>query len=165
MWIESLESRRLMSAAPLAASLVHPADRAAVRAVPTRLTANIIGSYSGTYRLGSNSFAGTEVMTIDSQTPTRFTGTLSFDDGPAVPFTAVLRVRAQWPALGFGWLFTFPYKLGTLKSGTHIQLKGEFQSGASGFIVQMIGRFNGKPIPKPHGELNLTPDDRSTFLR
>lgn len=166
MWIESLESRRLLSATALpAASPDAPqgvASRAAfhVRKVNT-LSRNIIGSYSGTYRLGNVLFAGSEAMTITSQTPKSFTGTLSFDGGPAVGFVARLSPRAQVPSLGFGYKFTFPFKSGATK----LQLKGEFQLGAIGFIVQMTGKFNGKKVPNPHGELNLTPDNPSTFLR
>jgi hypothetical protein len=174
MWLETLESRCLMSATLGPTAPAHPLENAAVRAAlhvknkPDRLTRNIIGSYTGFYSLGNQRFAGTEVMTIDSQTTTKFTGTLSFDGGAAAPFTATLYVRAQWPMLGFGYLFIAPFKSGFVKGKgwtTLIQLKGEFQLGANGFIVQMHGRFNGKPIPAPHGELNLTPDDPSTFLR
>jgi hypothetical protein len=166
MWIEPLESRRLLSAAPLAAATEPSTQPSATRAeFHTRkadlLSRNIVGSYSGFYRLGNVSFAGTEEMTITSQTPKSFTGTLSFDGGPAVPFVAKLSPRAQVPSLGFGYKFTFPFKSGNTK----LQLKGEFQLGANGFIVQMTGKFNGHKVPGPHGELNLTPDNPSTFLR
>jgi hypothetical protein len=133
-----------------------------LRNKPDLLTRNIIGSYNGFYRLGNNPFAGTEFMTITSQTTKNFTGTLSFDGGPTVSFTATLSPRRQVPSLGYGYKFTFPFKSGKT---TNLQLKGEFQLGANGFIVQMTGKFNGKKVPKPHGELNLTPTNYSTFLR
>jgi hypothetical protein len=165
MWIEPLESRRLLSATAIAAAAAQTNESLATRAAfHTRkadlLSRNIVGTYGGFYRLG-NAIAGNEVMTISSQTPKSFTGTLSFDDGPAVPFVAKLSPRAQVPSLGFGYKFTFPFKSGTTK----LQLKGEFQLGANGFIVQMTGKFNGHKVPKPHGELNLSPDNPSTFLR
>jgi hypothetical protein len=100
-------------------------------------------------------------MTITSQTPKSFKGTLSFNGGPAVAFAAKLSRRAQVPSLGYGYKFTFPFKSGATK----LQLKGEFQLGANGFIVQMTGKFNGHKVPGPHGELNLAPDDPRTFLR
>jgi hypothetical protein len=174
MWIETLESRRLMSVTLLPDAPARPLENTAVRAalhakkLPDRLSRNIIGSYNGFYALGKVSFAGSETMTIDSQTSTKFTGTLSFDDGAAAPFTATLYPRAQYAALGYGYLFIAHFKSGFIKKKgwtTLIVLRGEFQLGANGFIVQMNGRFNGKPVPKPHGELNLTPDDPSTFLR
>lgn len=167
MWIEPLESRCLLSASPLATAPQQVFQPSAVRAeFHTRkadlLSRNIVGSYSGTYRLGNVLFAGSEVMTIASQTPHSFTGTLSFDGGPAVAFVAHLSPRAQVPSLGFGYKFTFPFKSGKT---TNLQLKGEFQLGANGFIVQMTGKFNGHKVPGPHGELDLTPDNPRTFLR
>ena len=166
MWIEPLESRRLLSASLLTPSPEPSAQPSATRAeFPVRkadlLSRNIVGSYSGSYRLGNVLFAGSEVMTIASQTPHSFTGTLAFDGGAAHSFVAHLSPRAQVPSLGFGYKFTFPFKSGNTK----LQLKGEFQLGAIGFIVQMTGKFNGHKVPGPHGELNLRPDNPSTFLR
>jgi hypothetical protein len=167
MFIESLEPRRLMSVTASPLSPPHPSDSASIRAFPVRkgpdlLTRNIIGSYFGFYSLGHTTFAGNEAMTITSQTTKKFTGTLSLDDGPALGFTAILSPRHNVPSLGFGYKFTFHIKSGKT---TNLNFTGEFQLGANGFIVQMRGKLNGHNVPAPHGEMNLSPDDSSTFLR
>lgn len=168
MFIESLESRRLLSVSASPLSAPSPSDSTSISAAfpvrkgPDLLTRNIIGDYSGTYRLGNVTFAGSEDMVITSQTTKKFTGTLSLDDGPALGFTANLSPRHNVPSLGFGYKFTFHIKSGKT---TNLNFTGEFQLGANGFIVQMRGKLNGHNVPKPHGEMNLTPDDPSTFLR
>ncbi len=165
MFIESLESRRLLSSSPLT-STTPPTDhtRAAIH-FPTRaaktLTRNITGSYSGFYNLANKPFAGSGDMVITAQTTKLFTGALTIDDGPAVGFTAHLTNFKPSGSQGAGYYFTFAYKTGTTK----LQCKGAFQLGANGFHVQFTGKLNGTKVPKPHGEFTFTPDDPSTFLR
>jgi len=164
MFIESLESRRLLSASPFTSTAAPPADFAALH-FPTRaakqLAGNIVGSYSGFYRLGNTTFAGSGDMTITAQTTKLFTGALTIDDGPAVGFTAKLTTFKNNGSQGAGYYFTFAYKTGTTK----LQCKGAFQLDANGFHVQFTGKLNGNKVPKPHGEFVFTPDDPSTFLR
>ena len=164
MFIEPLESRRLLSASPFTSTAAPPADFAALHfptRAPKQLTGNIVGSYSGFYSKGGVSFAGTGEMTITTQTPKIFAGTLAIDDGPAVPFTAKLTNFKPSGSQGAGYYFNFVYKTGTTK----LQCKGAFQNGANGFHVQFTGKLNGAKVPKPHGEFVFTPDDPSTFVR
>ena len=168
MWIEPLESRRLLSASVLAHAAANPADAPAIRAAfhtkaPATLTRNIIGTYSGSYSRGNTPLAGSWAMTIATQTTSKFTGTLSIDDGPALPFNAQLTHFKGNGSQGAGYYFTFNIKSGTTK----LHFKGAFQNGANGFHVQFNGKLNGSIVPanKPHSEFVLRPDDPSTFLR
>jgi hypothetical protein len=164
MFIEPLESRRLLSASPLSTSPTPPDTRAALH-FPTRapktLTGNIIDSYSGFYNLANKPFAGSGDMVITAQTTKLFTGALSIDDGPTVGFTAKLSTFKPSGSQGAGYYFTFAYKSGTTK----LQCKGAFQNGANGFHVQFTGKLNNAKVLKPHGEFTFNPDDPSTFLR
>ena len=164
MFIEPLESRRLLSASPLSATATPPDTRAAfhfpTRAVKT-LTRNILGSYTGFYSLGHTTFAGTGTMNITTQTTRLFAGTLAFDGGSASPFVAVLTNFKNNGSQGAGYYFNFAYRNGSTK----LQCKGAFQLGANGFHVQFTGKLNGHKVPNPHGEFVFTPDNPSTFLR
>lgn len=161
MWIEPLESRRLLSASAFAGAPAHAAELLATRAAlhakfAVTLTGNIVGTYTG-----YSPFAGGGSMTITAQTVKNFTGTMSIAGGPDVAFNAKLTTHKNNGSQGAGYYFTFPYKTGTTK----LQCKGAFQYGANGFHVQFTGKLNGAKTPKPHGEFVFTPTDRSTFLR
>jgi len=168
MWIENLESRRLLSAAVLGTSPAQASDAPAIRAAfhtkaAATLTRNIVGTYGGSYSRGNTPFAGSGAMTIATQTTSNFTGTMSIDDGPALPFNAKLSHFKGNGSQGAGYYFTFNTKSGTTK----LHFKGAFQNGANGFHVQFNGTLNGTKVSakKPHSEFVLRPDDPSTFLR
>jgi ABC-type branched-subunit amino acid transport system permease subunit len=166
MFIEPLESRRLLSASLFATTAAPPSASTATTApfhtrALAKLTRNITGSYTGFYSLGNTTFAGSGAMTIATQTTKNFTGTLAFDDGPSIPFNAKLTNFKPNGSQGAGYYFTFPLKSGATK----LQLKGAFQNGANGFHVQFTGKLNAAKVPKPHGEFVFTPTDPSTFLR